>query len=81
MTVEELRHQITDRGDGLGPVKAELVKRKALEKLVAEVKLIDEDGIAVDRQDLELQLPNMDKDEADEEQKLDADNELSLIHI
>lgn len=75
VTVEELRHQITDRGDGLGPVKAELVKRKALEKLVAEVKLIDEDGIAVDRQDLELQLPNMDKDEADEEQKLDADNE------
>jgi trigger factor len=75
VTVEELRHQITDRGDGLGPVKAELVKRKALEKLVAEVKLIDEDGIAVDREDLELQLPDMDKDEADEEQKLDADNE------
>jgi hypothetical protein len=46
-----------------------------LEKLVAEVKLIDEDGIAVDREDLELQLPDMDKDEADEEQKLDADNE------
>ena len=75
VTVEELRHQITDRGDGLGPVKAELVKRKALEKLVAEVKLIDEDGIAVDREDLELQLPEMDKDEADEEQNLDADNE------
>ncbi|MDG1198525.1 MAG: trigger factor [Actinomycetota bacterium] len=75
VTVEELRHQITDRGDGLGPVKAELVKRKALEKLVAEVKLIDEDGIAVDREDLELQLPDMDKDEADEDQKLDADNE------
>ncbi|MDG2120803.1 MAG: trigger factor [Actinomycetota bacterium] len=75
VTVEELRHQITDRGDGLGPVKAELVKRKALEKLVAEVKLIDEDGIAVNREDLELQLPDMDKDEADEDQKLDADNE------
>ncbi|MDE0846073.1 MAG: trigger factor [Actinomycetota bacterium] len=75
VTIEELRHQITDHGDGLGPVKAELVKRKALEKLVAEVKLIDEDGIAVNREDLELQLPETDKDEADKEQNLDADNE------
>ena len=75
VTIEELRHQITDRGDGLGPVKAELVKRKALEKLVAEVKLIDEDGIAVDRKDLELKLPDIDNDEADKEQNLDADNE------
>ena len=75
VTIEELRHQITDHGDGLGPVKAELVKRKALEKLVAEVKLIDEDGIAVSREDLELQLPETDKDEADKKQNLDADNE------
>jgi hypothetical protein len=42
---------------------------------VAEVKLIDEDGIAVSREDLELQLPETDKDEADKKQNLDADNE------
>ena len=53
-SVHELRHQIEDHGDGLGPLTAEIAKRKALEWLVAEVELVDPEGKTVDRNDLEL---------------------------
>ncbi|MED5293018.1 MAG: trigger factor [Actinomycetota bacterium] len=64
-SVHDLRHQIEDHGDGLGPIQAEIGKRKALEWLVAEVKLIDEDGNTIDREDMEL--PDLTESNSDEE--------------
>ncbi len=67
--VHELRHQIEDHGDGLGPLIAEIGKRKALEWLVAEVGLIDSDGNTIDRDDLELpDLPGSDSDSDNSEE-------------
>ena len=64
---QDLRQQIEDQGDGLGPIQAEISKRKALEWLVSEVKLIDEDGNSVEREDLELpDLTDSDSDEAED---------------
>ena len=65
----ELRQQIEDQGDGLGPVKAEIGKRKALEWLAGEVQLVDENGDPIDRKDLELP----DLAESDSEEDSDAD--------
>ena len=65
----ELRQQIEDQGDGLGPVKAEIGKRKALEWLASEVQLVDENGDPIDRKDLELP----DLAESDSEEDSDAD--------
>ena len=64
-SVDDLRHQIEDQGDGLGPIEAEIGKRKALEWLVAEVKLMDEDGNTVDREDMEL--PDLSQSDSDEQ--------------
>tara|TARA_Y100000590_G_scaffold450752_1_gene590961 strand:+ start:2367 stop:3860 length:1494 start_codon:yes stop_codon:yes gene_type:complete len=64
-SVDDLRHQIEDQGDGLGPIEAEIGKRKALEWLVAEVKLVDEDGNTVDREDMEL--PDLTESDSDEQ--------------
>lgn len=51
--VDDVRQQL-EHGDGLAPIRSELLKRKALEWLVDEVQLVDEDGSAIDRADLEL---------------------------
>ena len=51
--VDDIRQQL-EHGDGLAPIRSELLKRKALEWLVDEVQLVDEDGTAIDRADLEL---------------------------
>ena len=64
-STHDLRHQIEDQGDGLGPIQAEIGKRKALEWLVAEVKLVDEDGNSVERE--ELELPDLTDSDSDEE--------------
>ncbi|HAF69713.1 MAG TPA: trigger factor, partial [Acidimicrobiaceae bacterium] len=64
-SVHDLRHQIEDHGDGLGPIEAEIGKRKALEWLVAEVNLIDEEGNSVDRD--EMELPDMTASDPDED--------------
>jgi len=64
-SVHDLRHQIEDHGDGLGPIEAEIGKRKALEWLVAEVTLIDEDGNTIDRKDMEL--PDLTESDSDEQ--------------
>jgi trigger factor len=65
-TVDDIRHQL-EHGDGLAPIRSELLKRKALEWLVEEVKLVDEDGTVIDRSDLELPVdePTDDQEEAD----------------
>jgi trigger factor len=51
-----------EEGDQLPAVRSDLRKRKALDWLVANVQVVDEDGSAVDRADLEVPEP----DEADE---------------
>ena len=72
-TVHELRHQIEDHGDGLGPLLAEIGKRKALEWLVAEVELIDNEGNTIDRDDLDLpDLSGSDDDHNDSEEDVGA---------
>ena len=63
-TAPDLRRQIDDEGDGLGPIEAEIGKRKALEWLVAEVNLVDEEGNTVDRG--EMELPDLTESESDE---------------
>ena len=73
---QDLRQQIEDQGDGLGPIRAEISKRKALEWLVSEVKLIDEDGNSVEREDLELpDLTDSDSDEAVDSATVDHEEE------
>ena len=73
-TVPDLRHQIEDQGDGLGPIEAEIGKRKALEWLVAEVNLVDEEGNNVDRDEMELpDLTESDSDEAVDSATVDED--------
>ncbi len=72
-SVGDLRHQIQDHGDGLGPIEAEIGKRKALEWLVAEVKLIDEDGNTIERADMELpDLTESDPDQGDDSATVDT---------
>ena len=68
-SVHDLRHQIEDQGDGLGPIEAEIGKRKALEWLVGEVNLMDEDGNTIDREDMELP----DLTESDSAEQADSD--------
>ena len=64
--IDEIRHQL-EHGDGLAPIRSELLKRKALEWLVDEVKLVDPDGTVIDRSDLELPVDEStdDQEEAD----------------
>jgi trigger factor len=72
-SVHELRHQIEDHGDGLGPLMAEISKRKALEWLVAEVELIDSEGNTINRDDLELpDLSDSDNSEEDHDGTVDS---------
>ena len=64
-TVDDIRHQL-EHGDGLAPIRSELLKRKALEWLVDEVALVDEEGTVIDRADLELPVAeSTDTDEGD----------------
>ena len=73
-SVPELRHQIEDHGDGLGPLMAEISKRKALEWLVAEVELIDSEGNTINRDDLELpDLSDSDNSEEDHDGTVDSE--------
>ena len=72
-SVHELRHQIEDHGDGLGPLMAEISKRKALEWLVAEVELIDSEGNIINRDDLELpDLSDSNNSEEDHDGTVDS---------
>jgi trigger factor len=72
-SVHELRHQIEDHGDGLGPLKAEIGKRKALEWLVTEVELVDSEGNTISRDDLELpDLSESDNSEEDHDGTVDS---------
>ena len=73
-SVNDLRHQIEEQGDGLGPIQAEIGKRKALEWLVAEVNLVDEEGNTVDRSEMELpDLTESDSDEAADSATVDEE--------
>lgn len=73
-SVNDLRRQIEEEGDGLGPIQAEIGKRKALEWLVAEVNLVDEEGNSVDRSEMELpDLTESDSDEAADSATVDED--------
>ena len=73
-TAPDLRRQIDDEGDGLGPIEAEIGKRKALEWLVAEVNLVDEEGNTVDRGEMELpDLTEAESDEASDSVTVDQD--------
>ncbi len=75
-STQDLRDQIEDQGDGLGPIQAEISKRKALEWLVSEVKLIDENGDPVEREDLELpDLTDSDSDEVVDSATVDDEEE------
>ena len=76
-TVDKIREQL-EHGDGLAPIRSELLKRKALEWLVGEVALVDEDGTAIDRSDLEIPQPTDDDQseaESDEDEEVDSADE------
>jgi trigger factor len=78
-STHDLRHQIEDHGDGLGPIQTEIGKRKALEWLVTEVKLVDEDGNPINREDLELpDLTESDSDVATDSATVDTEEEDDL---
>lgn len=63
--VDEVRAAL-EEGDQLPAVRSDLRKRKALDWLVANVAVVDEDGEAVDRADLEV--PEVDdEDEIEDE--------------
>jgi trigger factor len=55
-----------EEGDQLPAVRSDLRKRKALDWLVANVQVVDEDGNAVDRADLEVPEPDEDDDTTDD---------------
>jgi trigger factor len=70
-SVDEVRVAL-EEGDQLPAVRSDLRKRKALDWLVENVAIVDEDGAPVDRADLEV--PEVDdEDEADE---AEADDEI-----
>jgi trigger factor len=48
----EIRHRL-EHGDGYAPIRSDLLKRQAMEWLIEQVNLVDEDGQAIDRSDLE----------------------------
>ncbi len=62
-TGAELRQAFEDNGQ-LSSLKADLLKQRAMDMLIESVELVDEDGNAVDRADLEL--PADDNAEDDE---------------
>jgi trigger factor len=62
-----------EEGDQLPAVRSDLRKRKALDWLVANVAIVDEDGNAVDRADLEVPEPDEDDDTTDEADETDGD--------
>lgn len=66
-TGEELR-QAFEEGGQLSSLRADLLKQRAMDMLVESVELVDENGNAIDRADLEL--PDDDADDAD----ADAEN-------
>jgi trigger factor len=68
--VDEVRAQLEEGGQ-LPAVRSDLRKRKALDWLVANVKVVDEDGNAIDRADLEV--PETDEDETDQNDEIEAD--------
>ena len=61
-----------EEGDQLPAVRSDLRKRKALDWLVEHVQIVDEEGTAVDRADLEapeIDEPEIDESEADENEE------------
>jgi trigger factor len=71
-TVEEVR-QALEEGDQLPAVRSDIRKRKALDWLVANVQVVDEDGNPIDRADLEV--PEVDEDEDDEDEPTQDEEE------
>ncbi len=63
---DEIRDDL-EHGDGLAPIRSELLKRKALEWLVETVTLVDEDGSVIDRAGLELPVAESTDDDEDHE--------------
>ena len=61
-TGAELRQAFEDNGQ-LSSLRADLLKQRAMDMLIESVSLVDEDGNAIDRDDLELP----DEDDGDEE--------------
>ena len=68
--LEEVRRSL-EEGDQMPAVRSDLRKRKALDWLVANVKVVDEDGTEIDRADLEV--PEVD-DSDDETHSDDTDD-------
>ncbi|MBK9181018.1 MAG: trigger factor [Acidimicrobiales bacterium] len=66
-----LRRQL-ERGERLSAVRSDLEKRKALEWLVEQVELVDEEGQPIDRSDL---TPPSDASEAEPGEPTNADDE------
>jgi trigger factor len=62
-----------EEGDQLPAVRSDLRKRKALDWLVANVAVVDEDGAPVDRADLEV--PEVDDEDDEDEHTPNEDDE------
>jgi len=65
----EIRHRL-EHGDGYAPIRSDLLKRQAMEWLIEQVNLVDEDGQAIDRSDLEppeLPTTNTEPESSDED--------------
>jgi trigger factor len=60
--VERVRADLERGGQGQA-VRSDIRKRKALDWLLERVEVVDEDGAAIDRDDLELPAPEADNDD------------------
>lgn len=65
-TGAELRQAFEDNGQ-LSSLRADLLKQRAMDMLIESVSLVDEDGNAVDRADLELPEEDDSAEDGDEE--------------
>lgn len=65
-TGEELRQAFEDNGQ-LSSLRADLLKQRAMDMLIESVSLVDEDGNAIDRADLEVPEEDDSTDDGDEE--------------
>ena len=74
LSADEIRADL-EHGDGLAPIRSELLKRKALEWLAETVTLVDEDGAVIDRADLELPVAESTDDDEDDEPAMEPTEE------
>lgn len=66
MKVAEVRKQF-ERADQVPAVRSDIRKRKAFDWLLERVEIVDQDGKAIDRADLELETPGGDDADGDGE--------------